>query len=138
MKSPKMLWFLQKLKKQVSFFFFERFDRNPIASSLFQKNKKTGKSVFALLVCCLLMTFSSKNHENHNFFLAVASQKQIECFSFFYDIEMLRVFRGKSLKNIFKNIEILWNSSKTWKSPYYWVQKKDKNHRKSSKHSELF
>ena len=89
-----------KVEKTFFPFFFERFDRNLIASSLFQKNKKIRKSVFALLVCCLLMTFSPKNQENHNFFLAVASYNQIEYFSIFFMISKCRESSGANTKNI--------------------------------------
>ena len=129
------MWNLQKChdfckswKKTFFPFFFERFDRNLIASSLFQKNKKIRKSVFALLVCCLLMTFSPKNQENHNFFLAVASQNQNISFLIFFIILKCPDFSGAKLKIIFKKyqnspkftenmkIPLLLCSKNIWKS----------------------
>ena len=100
-------------------FFFERFDRNLIASSLFQKNKKIGKSVFALLVCCLLMTFSQKNQENHNFFLAVASYSQIEYFFIFFMISKCSESSGANTKKYLK--KSLMNSIKTMKNILFFI-----------------
>ena len=139
------MWNLQKCndfckswKKQFFSFFFERFDRNLIASSLFQKNKKIRKSVFALLVCCLLMTFSPKNQENHNFFLAVASYNQIEYFSIFFMISKCRESSGANTKKYLKNISRFCEICQKHENPLTTVFKKNRTSSKIIKTQRAF
>ena len=89
---------------------------------------KNKKSEFALLVCCFFVTFSSKIHANHNFFLAVASQNQNIIILIFFMILKCPDFSGAKLKIIFKKyqnspkftenmkIPLLLCSKNIWKS----------------------
>jgi len=98
--------------------------------------RKNKKSEFALLVCCFFVTFSSKIHENHNFFLAVASQNQNIIILIFFMILKCPDFSGAKLKIIFKKYQNSPKFTENMKIPLLLCSKKYlkiiENQRKSS------